>query len=236
MLDTRRERLLASFLIVLTPCSARSAVVCAAIVPIAGFGAALAAFGVVALVAVAAGLAANAVLPGRQSPLVLELPTLRRPILRQVGLKAWFRFRSFVRTAAPVMLVGSFVLGLAYETGAIRPLEAALSPVTSGVLGLPPVAGVALVLAFLRKELALQLLVVLAIAEYGAAASDLSTFMSPAQVFIYAVVVAISIPCVATLASMVDELGRTAALAINGAVLGLALATGAVMARLAGVA
>lgn len=185
---------------------------------------------------IASGVAANALMPGRQSPLVLELPTLRRPIARQVGFKAWFRFRSFVRTAAPVMLVGSFVLGLAYETGAIGPVETALSPVTSGVLGLPPVAGVALVLAFLRKELALQLLVVLAIAQYGAAASDLSTFMSPAQVFIYAVVVAISVPCIATLASMIDEFGRTAALAVNGAVLGLALATGTVLARLTGVA
>ena len=36
------------------------------------------------------------------------------------------------------------------------------SPGHRGVLGLPPVAGIALVLAFLRKELALQLLVVLA--------------------------------------------------------------------------
>ena len=236
VLDSRRERLLASLLIVLTPCSARSAVVCAALMPIAGLGAALAAFGVVVLVAVGAGLAANAIMPGRQSPLVLELPSLRRPIARQVGLKAWFRFRSFVRTAAPVMLVGSFLLGLAYETGALGPLEIALSPVTTGVLGLPPVAGVALVLAFLRKELALQLLVVLAIAEYGASASDLSTFMSPGQVFVYAVVVAISIPCIATLASMIDEFGRTAALAINGAVLGIALATGAVIARVVGVA
>ena len=167
---------------------------------------------------------------------MLEIPSLRLPIARQVGLKAWFRFRSFIRMAAPVMLVGSFLLGLAYETGAIRPLETALSPVTSGVLGLPPVAGVALVLAFLRKELALQLLVVLAIAEYGANASDLSTFMSAGQVFVYAVVVAISIPCIATLASLIDEFGRPTALALNGAVIGLALATGAVVARLVGVA
>jgi ferrous iron transport protein B len=236
VLDTRRERLLASFLIILTPCSARSAVVCAALVPIAGIGAALAAFGVVALVAIGAGVAANALVPGRQSPLVLEIPSLRLPIARQVGLKAWFRFRSFIRMAAPVMLVGSFLLGLAYETGAIRPLESALSPVTSGVLGLPPVAGIALVLAFLRKELALQLLVVLAIAEYGASASNLSTFMDPGQVFVYAVVVAISIPCIATLASLIDEFGRPTALVLNGAVIGLALATGAVVARLVGVA
>lgn len=231
VLDSRRERLLASFLIALTPCSAASAVVIAALGSSVGPVAALAAFGLVALVAVGAGLAANALVPGRQSPLVLELPPLRLPIARLVALKAWFRFRSFVRTATPVMLVGSFVLGLAYETGAIEPLERAFAPVVTGVLGLPPVAGIALVLAFIRKELALQLLLVLAIAEYGASASDLSSFMSSGQLFVYAVVTALSIPCVATLASLVDEFGWRGAIAITGSVLGVALTVGAVLAR-----
>ena len=232
VLDTRRERLLASFVIVLTPCSARSAVVIAALVPVAGPAVALAAFGVVALVAIGAGTVANLLVPGRQSPLVLELPTLRLPIARQVGAKAWARFSSFVRTAAPVMLIASFVLGLAYETGAIGVVEDAIAPVVTNVLGLPPVAGIALVLAFLRKELALQLLVVLAIAEYGASASDLSSFMTSSQLFVYAVVAAVSIPCIATLASLVDEFGWPSALAINVAVLGLAVATGSIIVRL----
>jgi ferrous iron transport protein B len=234
VLDTRRERLLASFLIVLTPCSARSAVVVAALAPFAGPGAALAAFGVVAGVAVGAGLAANALVPGRQSPLVLELPPLRRPIARQVVLKASFRFRSFVRSATPVMLAGSFVLGLAWETGAVGSLQRVLGPVVEGLLGLPPVAGIALVLAFLRKELALQLLLVLAIAEYGAGAANLSSFMSPGQLFTYAVVTAVSVPCVATLASLADEFGRRAAIGISGGILGVGIATGAVIARLVG--
>jgi ferrous iron transport protein B len=234
VLDTRRERLLASFLIVLTPCSARSAVIIAALAPFVGVPAALAAFGVVAGIAIASGLAANALVPGRQSPLVLELPTLRRPLARQVGMKAWYRFRSFVRTATPVMLVGSFLLGLAYESGAVGPLQDALAPVTATVLGLPPVAGIALVLGFLRKELALQLLLVLAIAEYGQAATDLSTFMSAGQLFVFAVVTAVSFPCIATLASLADEFGWRPALAITAAVLGVALGAGAILSRVLG--
>jgi ferrous iron transport protein B len=235
VLDTRRERLLAAFLIVLTPCSARSAVVIAALAPFVGVPAAIAAFGVVALVGIVAGVSANAIMPGRQSPLVLELPPLRMPIARQVLVKAWYRFRAFVTTAAPVMLVASLVLGLLYETGAIEPLQDATEPLMSGVLGLPPVAGIALVLAFLRKELALQLLVMLAIAEYGATAASLGSFMSHGQLFVYAVVTAVSIPCAATLATLVDEFGWRPALGICAATLGLALAVGAVLARLLGV-
>jgi ferrous iron transport protein B len=234
VLDTRRERLLASFLIVLTPCSARSAVVIAALAPFVGAVAALAAFGVVILVTITAGVAANALVPGRQSPLVLELPPLRMPIARQVASKAWFRFRSFVRTATPLMVVGSFSLGLAYEFGALGPIEAVLSPVTTGLLSLPSVTGLALVLGFLRKELALQLLIVLAIGRYGGSASNLATFMTSGQLFVFAVVTAISIPCVATLASLKGEFGWRSTLAISAALLGTAVATGALLARLVG--
>jgi len=230
--DTRRERLLASLLIVMTPCSARSAVVIAALAPFAGPAAALAAFGVILLVTIGTGVAANALVPGRQSPAVLELPPLRVPVARQVAGKAWHRFRTFMRTAAPVMIVGSFVLGLAYESGAIRPIESALAPVTVGLLGLPAAAGVALVLAFLRKELALQLLIVLAVAQLGAGAADLGSFMTSGQLFVFAVVTAISIPCIATVASLVDEFGWRPTLAIGGAVLAIALGIGALLAQI----
>ena len=236
VLHSRRERLLASFLTSLTPCSASSAVIVAALAPYAGMGAALAAFGVIALVAVAAGLGANAILPGRQSPLVLQLPPLRLPIPRQVVSKAWHRFRAFVTTATPVMLVGSLVIGALYETGAIGPIEMTLAPLSSGLLGLPPVAGIALVLAVLRKELALQLLLTLAIAEYGLGARSLSSFMVPGQLFVFAVVTGLSVPCVATIGALVGEFGWRRALLVSGATLGTALGTGAIVARLVGAA
>ena len=236
VLQSRRERLLASFLASLTPCSAASAVVVAALAPYAGMPTALAAFGVIALVAITAGLGANAILPGRQSPLVLELPPLRLPIPRQVVAKAWHRFRSFVTTATPVMLGGSLVIGALYETGAIGPIEMALAPVSTGLLGLPPVAGIALVLAILRKELALQLLLILAIAEYGLAANSLATFMMPGQLFVFAVVTGLMVPCVATVGALAGEFGWRRAAIVSGGTLATAIGTGAILARLVGIA
>ena len=236
ILRTRRERILASFLITLTPCSARSAVVIAALVPLAGPGVALAAFAVTAAIAIGAGVAANKLVPGRQPSLVLEMAHLRVPVPRHVAQKAWARFRGFVVTAAPIMLIGSFVVGLAWETGAWQPLSAALGPVTEGLLGLPPIAGVAIAFGFLRKELALQLLIALAVVEYGLGAGDLGTFMSAGQVFVFAIVTSISIPCAATLAALAEELGRRPALAITGGSLAIALAAGGVLARVLAIA
>jgi ferrous iron transport protein B len=243
VLATRRERVIAAFLATLTPCSARSAVVIAALVPFAGPGVALAAFGIVGALTVAAGVGANALLPGRQSPLVLELPPFRRPLLRSVTAKAWFRFRDFVRTATPLMLAGSFVLGLAFETGAVHIASGVLAPLVHGWLGLPAVAGIALVFAFLRKELALQLLLVLAAAEAtGTAAAAagppiaLNALMSPPQLFVYAIVASVSFPCVATFAALAGELGRRTAVIMSGASIALALVAGGVLARIVGIA
>ena len=243
VLATRRERVLAAFLATLTPCSARSAVVIAALVPFAGPWVALAAFGIVGALTVAAGVGANALLPGRQSPLVLELPPFRRPLLRSVTAKAWFRFRDFVRTATPLMLIGSFVLGLAFESGAVHVASSAIAPLVHGWLGLPAVAGIALAFAFLRKELALQLLLVLAAAEAAGTAAAaagmpiaLDALMSPAQLFVYAIVASVSLPCVATFAALAGELGRRTAIAMSAASIALALAAGGVLARLVGIA
>jgi ferrous iron transport protein B len=235
VLRTRRERVLASFLVTLTPCSARSAVVIAALAPFAGVPVAIAAFGVVAVATIAAGLGANALIPGRQPSLVLELSPLRAPVPRHVAAKAWWRFRGFVLTAAPIMLVGSFALGLVYETGAWTVIADATGPATKGLLGLPAIAGVAIAFAFLRKELALQLLLVFAAVQLGRQAG-LGELMSPAQLFVYAVVASLSIPCIATLAALRGELGGRAALAISAGSLALALGVGAVLARVLGIA
>ncbi len=230
VLRTRRERTLAAFLVTLTPCSARSAVIIAALAPFVGPVTAMAAFGVVLTLALVAGVAANAMVPGRQSAMVMELAPLRMPLARGVAAKGWSRFRAFLVTATPIMLVGSLCLGLLVESGLWAPLASALEPASRWLLGLPAIVTVAIAMAILRKELALQLLVVFGVLGVGGAVAvrDQAHLLTPGQLFVYAVVVAISIPCVATLAALRAELGGRTAAAIAGASLGLAVITGAI--------
>jgi ferrous iron transport protein B len=148
--------------------------------------------------------------------------------------KAWWRFKGFVVAAAPIMLIGSLVLGLVYEAGLWQGIADVIGPATEAVLGLPAIAGVAMAFAFLRKELALQLLLVFAAVELGRAAS-LGELMGPSQLFVYAVVSSLSIPCIATLATLRGELGTRAAAVISGGSLVLAIGLGAVLARLLGI-
>ena len=230
-LVTRRERVIASILATLTPCSARTAVIIGAVAGVAGWQYAVLTYVVLIVVIVLAGLGLNRLLPGDKGVLVMEMFPFRRPVVRQVARKTWRRFREFVWDAAPIILLGSMALGVLYETGWIWELGTVLGPIVEGWLLLPMVAGLTLVFAVLRKELALQLLLVFATVSAGGAVAGISTFMSTSQIVTFAIVNALYIPCVATIAVLGRELGwRTTALICAGT-LGLALLVGGVVAR-----
>ena len=231
-LTTMRERVIAATLATLTPCSARTAVIIGAVAAFAGWQWALLVYGIVFVIGVAAGLVLNRMLPGEKGSFVMEMFPFRRPVLRQVARKTWRRFREFVWDAAPIILIGSMVLGLLYETGAIWRFTAPLAPVVESWLLLPPVAGLTLIFAVLRKELALQLLLAFAAVSVGGAVTSLDTFMSTSQIVTYAVVNTIYIPCLATIAVLGRELGWKRTLLISAGTVVLALLVGGVVARL----
>ncbi len=230
-LASMRERAIAATLITLTPCSARTAVILGAVALFVGWQWALFVYAVLIVVGVGAGLGLNRILPGQGGPLVMEMFPFRRPVLRQVVGKTWRRFREFVWDAAPIVLAGSFVLGALYETGVIWRFTDLLAPVVEDWLMLPAVAGLTLLFAVLRKELALQLLIAFAAVTVGAAASDLTSFMSTSQIVTYAVVNSIYVPCVATIAVLGRELGWRRTATISLGTVALALLVGGLVAR-----
>jgi ferrous iron transport protein B len=231
-LTSKRERVIASALATLTPCSARTAVIIGAVAAFAGWQWALFTYFVVFVVGVSAGLGLNRLLPGQKGAFVMEMFPFRRPVIRQVAAKTWRRFREFVWDAAPIILIGSMALGALYETGLVWKLTAPLSPVVEGWLMLPAVAGLTLVFAVLRKELALQLLLVFAAVSAGGAVADISSIMTKPQIITYAIVNTIYIPCLATIAVLRRELGWKWTATISAGTIVLALAVGGVVARL----
>ena len=197
----------------------------------AGWQWALFVFGVTFMVGLAAGVLLNRLLPGQTEGLVMEMFPFRRPSFRIVVAKTWRRFSGFIWAAAPIILVGSLALGALYETGLIFHLSRPLSPIVVGWLGLPAVTGLTLIFAVLRKELALQLLVVLAVAKYGPQAANLLKFMTAHQIVVYTLVNTIYIPCVATMAMLGRELGWRRAALISAGTVSAALLVGGLVAR-----
>jgi len=232
VLTTRRERILACTLIVLVPCSARTAVILGAVANFVGWFYALLIYAFeVALIGLV-GLGLHRLLPGESSGLVMEMFPFRVPSVSAVAKKTWFRFKDFAFVAFPIVTLGSLVLGALYETQYLWMIVNPLQPVVLGLLGLPAVVGITLILGVLRKELTLELLVALAIVQYGATAQNLLVFMTPLQIFVFALVVTIYIPCVATVAVLGRELGWRNALFIMAFTIALALVMGGLAYRI----
>jgi ferrous iron transport protein B len=232
VLRTERERLIGGTLVTMVPCSARTAVIMGAVAYMGGWRVALLLYAAVAVLIIGTGWGLNRLLPGRSPDLLMEIFPFRRPHLGTVLRKAWMRAREFVTVAIPIVLAGSIILGALYETGLIRLAARPLAPIVEGWLGLPAVAGLTLIFAVLRKELALQLLVALAIAQYGSGAANLASFMTPVQLFTYALVNTIYIPCVATMAVLGRAFGWRRAALISAFTITLALVAGGLVARL----
>jgi ferrous iron transport protein B len=230
-LTNKRERTIAAVLSTLTPCSARTAVIIGAVAGVAGWQYAVLTYVVLIVVIILAGLGLNRLMPGDKGVLVMEMFPFRRPVLRQVARKTWRRFREFVWDAAPIILLGSMALGVLYETGWIWDIGKVIGPVVEGWLLLPTVAGLTLVFAVLRKELALQLLLVFATVAAGGTVASISSFMSTSQIVTFAIVNALYIPCVATIAVLGRELGWRRTAVICAGTLALALVVGGVVAR-----
>jgi len=226
VLTTKRERLLACTLIVLVPCSARTAVILGSVANFVGWFYAIIIYIIELALIGFVGFGLNKLLPGESSGLVMEMFPFRVPSASAIAKKTWFRFKGFAFLALPIIILGSLALGALYETKILWVIANPLQSVILALFGLPAVAGITLILGVLRKELALELLVALAIVQYGSTAHNLLVFMTPLQIFIFALIVTIYIPCVATIAVLGGELGWGDALFIMAFTIALALVVG----------
>ncbi len=207
ILSSTREKIIAISLIVIIACSARTAVIFGAVSQFIGFFWALSIFFINFAVVVIAGILLNKFTPGEPEGLVMEIFPLRKPHLLTVFKKTWARFADFLWIATPIVVAGSMVLGWLYETKYIWLLTKPLAPIFEDWLGLPAVAGITLLFAVLRKELALQFLVILASATHGGTVKDITAIMTPEQIYTFTLFNTLYMPCIATIAVMGREIG-----------------------------
>ncbi len=216
ILSSRRDRFIAGLLAVMVPCSARMTVIFALVGFYLG---ALYALGIYALnivIVMLAGVLLARLWPEVSPGMLMEVPAYRVPAPRVVALKTWWRLREFVVVAFPLLVVGSAVLGLIEFLGWQHIINAALSPLMA-ILGLPHSVGLTLIFGVLRKELSLLMLM------QALGTTHVLAVMSVAQVLIFTLFVTFYLPCLATMASMVRELGWKLTIAAAGALLALAL-------------
>ena len=225
VMETERERLICAFVASLVPCAARSIVIMGLVAEYVGFRWALALYAIdFALIFILGRIAVKAV-PGEPVGLIMEMPKYRMPSLGTTVNRSWFKLRAFVYEAFPLMVVGNMVIILADMVGLLTHVQGLMSPVVVGWLGLPAAAGVVLIFGVLRKELTLILLATLM------GTGNFAEILTPVQMFVFAFVVMVYIPCVSTIAVLVKEFGYRNATIITVTEIVLAIVLGGVIYR-----
>jgi len=193
ILETKRQRFIAATLMAITvPCMAQLAIIMVLVgrYGIRGLGAV---FITLFLVWLTLGVLLDRVMSGQSPEIFMEIPPYRIPYWEALSKKLWMRMKFFLIEAVPFVLLGVLMVNILYAVGAIEFIGGIAAPVVVGVLGLPPESVGALVVGFLRKDVAIGMLLPLG--------------LSLKQSIVASVVLTMYFPCAATFAVLIRELG-----------------------------
>jgi len=152
MLDTKKEKNIATLLLVMgIPCAPLLSVMLVILAKMNAM-AYVAMFGILLLQIMIVGFIANKILPGFRSPLVLEIPPLRIPRMKSILVRAFVRTRLFLGEAIPFFLLATFVLFIFHRMGLLDLLRSAGRPVIENFVGLPGETIEVLISTLIRRE------------------------------------------------------------------------------------
>jgi len=193
ILETKRERFIAATLMAIcVPCMSLSAMIFGLVGKYGAQGI-FPVYFTLFVVWLVGGILMNLIFKGESPEIFTEIPPYRLPYLIALFKKVWMRIKWFLQEATPFVLLGVLLVNILYAIGIINFIGGIVGPIMTKLLGLPVEAAAALLIGFLRKDIAVGMLVPLR--------------LSLKQLIIACVVLAMYFPCVATFAALLKELG-----------------------------
>lgn len=194
-LETRRERLIATFLLSLAvPCAAQWGVILGLL---AQKPAALLFWGglVTAIFAIA-GYLTDKFLPGSSGGFYLEIPPLRLPKIRNILTKTWVRMKWYFWEIIPLFIWASVLIWFGRLTGLFDLIIRGIEPIATA-MGMPKEAAPVFLYGFFRRD-------------YGAAGlfdMQQQGSLTGNQLVVAAIVLTLFLPCIAQLQMLIKEQG-----------------------------
>jgi ferrous iron transport protein B len=202
ILENKRDRNLTALLIPFIPCAARTSVILALTTAFTGPLWAILIY-VIIMIAIAVSGKIISLFLKKPTGLVLEIPDLKRPQLKNSMAKTWYKIKDFLQFALPFLIIGSVVMSWLEYLKINHVLNQLFSPLVKNLLGLPEVLGSTLVYGFFRKEL----IVVMMNQAFGVTEVALLP-LAVEQIVIFLVFVSLYFPCFSTFVILWKEFGK----------------------------
>ena len=193
VLETRKERFIASTLLAIcVPCMAQIAMVVGLLGPAGSLGLVIF-FSVLFFLWLGLGVLMKYFIKGATPEILLDIPPYRVPHLKTLAKKIYMRMGGFIKEALPYVLMGVFFVNILYTLGVIDFMGRVFGPIVTMIFGLPAEAVGALLVGFLRKDVAVGMLAPLG--------------LNTRQLITASAVLVVYFPCAATFVVMFKELG-----------------------------
>lgn len=216
-LETKRERIIATFLLSLAvPCAAQWGVILGLL---ASKPAALMFWGgFITAIFLGVGYLTAKFLPGESGGFYMEIPPLRLPKIRNILTKTWVRVKWYFWEVLPLFIWASVFIWFGRLTGLFDWIVRGIEPLAIA-LGLPKETAPIFLYGFFRRD-------------YGAAGLfDLQqeNLLTGNQLAIAAIVLTLFLPCIAQLQMIIKERGLKMAIAMVSFIFPFAFLTGYVV-------
>ncbi|MGA1794814.1 MAG: FeoB small GTPase domain-containing protein [bacterium] len=193
IMETRREKFIAGTLLgVSVPCMAQTAMIIGLVGPY-GNRYVFFIYGVIFSWGILVGVILDRLLKGGSPEIFIEVPGYHVPHLGTLFKKLRMRINGFLNEAVPLVLLGVVIINLLHFLGVLELIGAVAAPVLKHGLGLPKEVVSAMIIGFLRKDVAVGLLKPLR--------------LSLKQLIVACTVLTIYFPCLATFFVLLKELG-----------------------------
>lgn len=193
VLGTQRERSIATFLLAISiPCSAQLAVIVGLLSPLGGYYIAIYIAMMLVMFMIVGKLLA-VILPGKSSPLLIDLPPLRFPKIKNISKKTYHKTIGFLQDAAPLFAVGAMLICTLQYFDILTKIQAIMTPLTVNWLRLPKEAANVFIMGLIRRD-------------FGTA--GLYTLdLTPTQILVALVTITLFVPCIASMMVIIKERG-----------------------------
>ena len=222
ILGSKRERFIATMLLGLAiPCSAQLGVITGMMGSL-GIGYFFIYFITIFFVFGIVGALLNRFLPGKSTDLLIDIPPLRLPKIKNVFSKMYTKSVMFLKEATPLFIIGAIGITLLEHFHILTWIQNAAAPLTETLLKLPKESATSFIMGIIRRD-------------FGAAGLfDLANqgLLNPAQTLVSLVVITLFVPCIAAILVIFKERSWEESIAIWVGSFVISFAVGGLLAQI----